>query len=325
MASQPIITIIGTGLIGTSIGMAIQVARGQEIMVLGHDKDMAQARLAQRMGGVHKVERNLRAAAAQADMIIIAIPAGEVRETLALIANDVKSGCVITDTTSVKAPVIAWADEYLSDEVSFVGGDPVLFGDEAGIESARADLLKGALYAITPSAKATSESVKLVTDLVAMVGATPHFIDPHEHDGLIGGTEHLADVLAVVLLHTLSSSGGWRDMRRMAGATFDRVTCFSQAEADEYSNRALLNKENLLRWIDDFQHQMDDFRRLVAAENDLAISDYYAQEMQARLVWLQDRAAGEWGNMPEKVELPTSGEYFSQMLFGGLGRRRDRD
>ena len=126
MASRPCITIVGTGLIGTSIGMAIQQARGPEILVLGHDKDFAQARLAQRMGGVHKVERNLRTACAQADMIVIAIPAGEVRETLSVIAHDLKSGCVITDTTSVKAPVIAWADEYLSDEVSFVGGDPIL-------------------------------------------------------------------------------------------------------------------------------------------------------------------------------------------------------
>jgi prephenate dehydrogenase len=325
MASRPCITVIGTGLIGTSMGMAIQKARGQEIMVLGHDRDMAQARLAQRLGGVNKVERNLRAAAAQADLIVIAIPASEVRETLALIAPDLKSGCVVTDTTSVKAPVLAWADEYLGKDVSFVGGDPVLFGDEAGIEAARADLLERALYALTPSVKATSESVKLVTELVAMVGARPHFIDPHEHDGLIGGTEHLADVLAVVLLHTLSTSGGWRDMRQLGGATFDRVTCFSQADTQEYVSRALLNKDNLLRWIDAFQQQMDDFRRLVAGDNGPALHEYYEQEMETRLAWLQDRATGEWGDLPDNVDLPTAGEYFSQMLFGGLARRRDRD
>jgi hypothetical protein len=47
--------------------------------------------------------------------------------------------------------------------------------------------------------------------------------------------------------------------------------------------------------------------------------------METRLAWLQDRAAGEWGDLPDKVELPTSGEYMSQMLFGGLARRRNRD
>jgi hypothetical protein len=47
--------------------------------------------------------------------------------------------------------------------------------------------------------------------------------------------------------------------------------------------------------------------------------------METRLAWLQDRAAGEWGDLPDKVDLPTSGEYMSQMLLGGFARRRDRD
>jgi prephenate dehydrogenase len=325
MASSPCITIVGTGLIGTSMGLAIQAARGKEIEVVGHDKDMGQARLALRMGAVSRVERNLIAACAQADLIILSIPASGMRETLAFIANDLKQGCAITDTASVKAPVLQWADEYLPAGASYVGGDPILFGDEAGIEAAREDLLKGALYAITPSTRATEESLKLVTDLVGLVGAIPHFIDPYEHDGLIGGTEHIADVLATVLLHTLSSSGGWRDMRRLCGSTFDRVTCFSQAEASEYSSRALLNQANLLRWIDAFSHELDAFRRLVERGDAAAIEGYYQAEMENRLQWLQDRATQTWGDVPAKTALPTSGEMFSQMLLGGLGRRRDRE
>jgi prephenate dehydrogenase len=277
------------------------------------------------MGAVNKVDRNLISACAQADMIIMAIPASAIRETLELVARDLKSGCVITDTASVKVSVLKWADELLPDDVSFVGGDPILFGDEAGIESARADLLAEKLYCLTPSTRASSDSVKLVTDLVAMVGAIPHFIDPHEHDGLIGGTEHLADVLAATLLRTLSASGGWRDMRRMCGATFDRVTCFSNADTAEYSDRALLNRENLLRWIDAFQLELDRFRQMVAREEGEAIEQYYGAEMENRLQWLQDRASQNWGDMPEKTDIPTAGEFMSQMLFGGLGRRRSSE
>jgi prephenate dehydrogenase len=325
MASLPCITIVGTGLIGTSLGLALRKEREKEIEIVGHDRDMGQARLAQRMGGVSRIERNLISACARADMVILAVPASGIRETLSLIARDLKPGCVITDTASVKAPVLKWADEYLPDNVSFVGGDPILFGDEAGVEAAREDLFKGALYALTPSTRATSDSLRLVTDLVVLAGATPHFIDPHEHDGLIGGTEHLADILAVVLLHTLSSSGGWRDMRRLCGATFDRVTCFSQADASEYSSRALLNQDNILRWIDTMGHELDNFRRIVQRGDAAAIEQYYQAEMETRLRWLQDRANQNWGDLPEKQELPTSGEMFSQMLFGGLGRRRDRE
>ena len=253
---RPCITIVGTGLIGTSMGMAILNAKGKDIEIVGHDKDVGQVRLAQRMGAVSRTERNLISACSRADMIILAMPIAAMRETMQLIAGDLKSGCVVTDVGALKVPVLQWADEILPEDVSFVGGDPILFGDDAGIAAARADLFKGTYYCVTPSSRATSEAVKLVTDMVTMMGAMPHFIDPHEHDGLVGGTEHLADVVAATLLHTLSTSGGWRDMRKVCGATFDRVTCFSQADPSEYSSRALLNRENLLRWLDTFQAEL---------------------------------------------------------------------
>ncbi len=322
MPDKPCITIVGTGLIGTSLGMAICKAKGKELTVLGHDRDPGQAGLARRMGAIHKVERNLLSACAKADMVILAIPASEIKETLSLIADVLKEGCVVTDTASVKVRVLEWADEILPEGVSFVGGDPILFGDEAGIESARADLFVEHLYCLIPSPRATAESVRLVSDLVAMVGAVPHFIDPYEHDGLIGGTEHIADILAVTLLRTLSSSGGWRDMRRMCGATFDRVTCFSQADAAEYRSRALLNRENILRWIDSFQRELTAFRSLVEQGDGEAIEKYYQAEMDTRLRWLQDRASQNWDGMPERTELPTAGEFLSEMLFGSWGRRR---
>jgi len=325
MASRPTITIVGTGLVGASLGMSIMQSRSKEIDVIGHDRDHAQAGLARRMGAVSGVDRNLISACTKADMLILAIPASGIRETLELVANDLKSGCVVHDTASVKVPVLNWADEILPPKVSYVGGDPILFGDEAGIDSARADLFSGMQYCITPAARASSEAVKLVTDLVAMTGAIPHFIDPYEHDGLVGATEHLADILAVTFLRTLSTSGGWRDMRRMAGATFDRVTCFSTADPAEYRDRILLNKENILRWMDNVQGQLSQFRMLVERGDGASIQTYYQEEMDERLEWLRDRESQNWGDMPEKTDIPTSGEFMSEMLFGGLARRRRQE
>jgi prephenate dehydrogenase len=274
------------------------------------------------MGAVTKVDRNLISACSKADMLIFAIPANGIRETLELVANDLKSGCVVTDTASVKVPVLQWADELLPPEVSFVGGDPILFGDDAGIDMARADLFADKQYCITPSTRASSEAVKLVTDLVAMAGAIPHFIDPYEHDVLIGATEHLADVLAATFLRTLISSERWHDMRRMCGATFERVTNFSMEDTLEYRDRALLNQGNVLRWIDNLQRELSEFRRLVERQDGEAIAEYYQIEMENRLQWLQDWSSQNWGDMPEKTEIPTAGEFMGEMFFGGLARRR---
>ena len=324
MAAQPCITIIGTGLVGASLGMAILSSRGSEIEVLGHDRDHGQANLARRMGAVSKVDRNLISAASKADMLILAIPALEIRETLELIANDLKAGCVVHDTASVKAPVLQWADELLPPEVSYVGGDPILFGDEAGIESARADLFAQKQYCITPSSRASSEAVRLVTDLVAMTGAIPHYIDPYEHDGLIGGTDHLADMVAIAFLHVLHAAQDGQELPRRGGATFGRVAALSMPHADpsEYRGRALYNRDNLLRWMDGMQAELSQFHALIERGDSGAIEDYYAIEMENRLMWLRDRASQSWGDMPEQADIPTSGEFLSEMLFGGLARRR---
>jgi len=325
MASQPTITIIGTGLIGGSIGMSLMKNRGDDLTIIGHDKDFGQAGLARKMGAVSKVERNLHSACAKADMIILAIPTSEIEETLELIAEDLKAGCVVTDTASLKVPVLQWADEYLPESASFVGGDPILFGDEAGLDMARPDLFEKKQYCLTPSTRATADGVKLVTDLVSMMGAIPHFIDPHEHDGLIGGSEHLADILSVTLLKALSSSGGWRDMRRICGATFDRVTCFSMSDPAEYQDRALLNRENVMRWIDTFQRELSEVRQLIEDEDGEAIEKLYDSQMDVRIKWLHDRDTQDWGDMPRSASVPTSGAMMSQMIFGGLGRRRSED
>ncbi|MBN1579504.1 MAG: prephenate dehydrogenase/arogenate dehydrogenase family protein, partial [Anaerolineae bacterium] len=323
MASKPCITIIGMGLIGTSIGLAIRNARGDEIQIVGHDKEQGVAGAAKRMGAVHKVERNLFSACSEADMIVLAIPASGVKETLELVANDLKSGCVITDTASLKVPVLKWADQFLPEDVSFVGGDPILFGDDAGIESARADLFEKKLYCIVPSPRASSDAVKLVTDLAAMLGAIPHYIDPYEHDGLIGGTEHIADILAVVLLGSLSSSNGWHDMRRLCGATFDRVTCFSASDPAEYRDRALLNSDNVVRWIDAVQEELFNFRTLIKRGDADVIENYYQTQMDVRKKWLEDQATQIWDKKADSADIPKAGEFFGQMLFGGLGRRRE--
>jgi prephenate dehydrogenase len=138
--------------------MAILKARGDELEVLGHDKDPGKATKAHQMGAITEVEDDSISACSKADMLIFAIPANGIRETLELVASDLKEGCVVTDTASVKVPVLQWADELLPPEVSFVGGDPILFGDDTGIDMARADLFADKQYCITPSTRASSEA-----------------------------------------------------------------------------------------------------------------------------------------------------------------------
>ncbi|MBC7261196.1 MAG: prephenate dehydrogenase/arogenate dehydrogenase family protein, partial [Chloroflexi bacterium] len=118
-------TVIGLGLVGSSIGLALK-GTGADLEIIGHDKDSDAARRAYKSGCVDRTEWNLINACEGADLIIISTPLAGVKSTLAAIAQDVKPGCVITDTANLKVPVLDWARESLPNTVYFVGGHPII-------------------------------------------------------------------------------------------------------------------------------------------------------------------------------------------------------
>ncbi len=108
--AKPRITIVGLGLIGNSIGLAL--TQGQrKFEVVGHDKDNKAAGQSRKIKAVDKTEWNLISACDGADLVILALPAIAIRDTMQALAHELKPGCVVMDTASVKAPVQRWADE----------------------------------------------------------------------------------------------------------------------------------------------------------------------------------------------------------------------
>ncbi|MEO1840379.1 MAG: prephenate dehydrogenase/arogenate dehydrogenase family protein, partial [Pseudomonadota bacterium] len=120
---MPNYTIIGLGRIGTSIGMAIRA--NSESEVIGYDADNSAQTLAQRMGAVDKVEWNIDKAVADADVVIVATPAGSLYDVFDSVSRFLKPGAVVTDTSSSKRAVMDWAAELLPSQVGFVGGNPL--------------------------------------------------------------------------------------------------------------------------------------------------------------------------------------------------------
>ena len=117
-------TIVGLGLVGSSIGLALK-GTGAEFEIVGHDKDGNAAKRAYKSGCVDRTEWNLINACDGADLIVISTPLAGVESTLAAIAQDLKAGAVVTDTARLKVPVLNWARESLPDTVHFVGGHPI--------------------------------------------------------------------------------------------------------------------------------------------------------------------------------------------------------
>ena len=339
MSSQkPQITIVGLGLIGGSFGLALKEADVASA-IIGHDKEPSVSSRAKKLGAVDKTHWNLISACEESDMIVLATPVSAIEATMEAIAPYLRPGCVIMDTASLKEPVLAWAAETLPEEVHFVGGNPIVQSSafqapdaprqgrsadaREGIEAARADLFHNAFFCLTPAPTADADAVKLASDLVVVLGARPLFFDPVEHDGLMAVVDHLPAVLALALMEMAKEQPSWRELRKVAGASFEQSTQLVSADPTSFGEVGRANRESILRAIDVFASVLVSLRQNLADNETEAIVQRAEGARDERDKWLHDRAKGRWDEVPQ-AELPARSTMITDAFIGGWWRKRQR-
>lgn len=320
--SKPSVTIVGLGLIGTSMGLALRASKAVD-QVVGHDRNRVISNQAKSVGAVDKVDWNLVSACERADLVILATPFDAIAPTLTAIAADLHPGCVVMDTATVKQPVLSAATSSLPSGVHFVGSNPILGRtvEGSGPEAARADLFHGAVFCIVPAPSADGGAVKLVSDLVALLGATPLFLDAAEHDGLLAAVDHLPGLVALSLLQMTTGQPTWRELRKMAGSTFESATRAGMVNPQAQAALYRANRENLVRWLDLYTNSVREVRRMVA-EDSPELAERLTNADSERRAWLTDWRAGRWQEGPD-TEMPEPPSLLEGLL-GGLGRRSDK-
>jgi prephenate dehydrogenase len=319
MAEQIQITIVGTGCIGTSIGLALHQSK-QPLLVVGHDKEPGHANTARTMKAIDKSDWNLIGACENADLVILALPLNAIEPTMKAAGPYLKEGSVVTDTASLKTPVVEWAAALLPPSVHFVGGDPVVTSTGSGPEAASADLFRNSLYCITPTPSTHPDAVSLISGLAALLGGRPYYLDAVEHDGLAAGVTHLPHALALALVRGSSRQAAWREMRKLAGGDFERIGAVMGEDPDALADLLLANRDNLARWLDSYGTELQAIRDLLAAGEREPLAQAVDQALVAYREWGSDRSklfneAGPGG----EVERPA---FLRQMLLGGrFGRK----
>ncbi len=307
--AKPRIAIVGLDLVGRSLGLALRQAEVASAVV-GHDRDRQRSSDAKARGAVDRSEWNLISAVEKMDIVILSEPIDALAATMQAIGPYLRPGCVVIDTAPVKTPVLAWAAEYLPEQVHFVGTNPIL-PSGSGEEQARADLFQRSLFCVVPSNTADEASVKLISDLVGILGAQPLFLDAAEHDGLLGGVEHLPRLLALTLLEMAVQQPSWRELRRVAGRTFEASTRLGEEDAAALSLLSQSNRENLVRWIDSFSGVLISVRQALAEGE--ALAPRFQKAGEERQKWLADQATGHWHEGPG-AEMPPKPSLMDTFL-----------
>lgn len=321
------ITILGLGQIGTSIGLAL-AEKKDTITRVGNDREPGVAKQAQRLGAVDKVQLNLPNAVRNADVVILSTPVDEIRHILEAIQLDLKEGCVVIDTSPVKIGVAAWVQELLPKGVHFVTMTPTLnpiYLEETavGVEAAHADLFKNSLMVITSPPGIDADALKLAADLATLLGGTPFFADPYEVDGLLAAVGLLPRLMAAALVESTTSQPGWNEARKLASRVYAQVShpLLELDEVDYYGQAALLNKDNVVRMLDEVIQSLRELRSAIATEDEAALKERIGKAIKARNLWLEQRYKSDWDRAPAQA-MPTAGEMLGSLV--GLGKKREK-
>ena len=286
------ITVVGLGLVGSSIGLALKQTEA-DLEIVGHDKDSKAAKRAYKSGCVDRTEWNLINACDQADLIVIAIPLAGIKDTLTAIAQDLKEGCVITDTASLKVPVLKWARESLPHTVGFVGGHPIVEKALPEPKGPVTDLFAGTVYCLTPSTDTSPAALQTVSNLAEALGAKPYYLDAAEHDGLIAAVEQLPLLLALALQSIAGESVSTREILQLSGIDFTGITQLLAGDAQSLAGLCTLNASNVVRWLDAFLPKLSQLRELVMAQDAKALQQSFVSALAARANWTHKRVEGE--------------------------------
>jgi prephenate dehydrogenase len=313
------VTIVGLGLIGGSFGMALR-ASGLGLEIVGHNRSHAAAGKAQKLGAIDRAEWNLPRALEGAGVVVLAVAPAAMEKVMADVAPHLEPGAIVTDVTSTKVDVLAWAERLLPEHSHFVGGHPMAGKETAGIDAADAGLFRGATWCIVPGRRCAPEAVTQVERLVQAVGARPYYVDAEEHDAYVAAVSHLPFVASAALVQTAATSPSWRDMARLAAGGFRDATRTASGDVRMHVDICRTNRQQVARWLDAYAEELQRVRALVEADDGEGLEDFFAAAKVARDGWLESREAPPTAELAAPMP-PSSKESFTGLLFG---RRRPK-
>lgn len=320
------ITIIGLGQIGASMGLALEKNK-DEIKRVGLDRLVNVAKQAKKMGAVDDVKVNLSAAVRKADIVILAMPSDQVKETLEVIADDLQEDTVIMDTSPIRQAVTDWAQNLLPVGRSYVGLTPIINPEHledstSGIDAAHADMFERGIMAIAAGRSTPEHAIKAAASLTQLLGASPFFADIAEVDGVMAAIQVLPQLSAAALLDATLDHPGWQEARKFAGRAYLDGTSAAKTAFSSGALRdaAILNPESVTRGLDRMIDSLQKVRGYVAKGDSEALGAMLGDIFEGREDWLAQRLAAEW-IIASKVEMPASSGMMAQM-FGFKARKK---
>ncbi|ARK25933.1 prephenate dehydrogenase [Sporosarcina sp. P37] len=271
------VSIIGLGLIGGSLGLALK--RNPDIHIIGFDRSYSTADEAFRRGIIDTVAPSAKSACEQADFVFFATP---VNTTVSLFEEavewDFKEHAIVSDTGSTKKPIMDAAKALQEKGINFIGGHPMAGSHKSGVTAAMEHLFENAYYILTPNESTTEEQITQIETLLETTKAKLIVLQAEEHDRMTAIISHFPHLVASSLVGRLAQQEeGQPFVKKLAAGGFRDLTRIASADPVMWRDITIQNREELLAQVDGWLGEMNNIRDMLLENDPEQIFDFFAQ------------------------------------------------
>ncbi len=251
------ISIIGVGLIGGSIGLAVKKFKlADEVVGLTSHKGTLKKALKSK--AIDKGSLDLGECVKDADLVILAAPVAEMKNILKSISPYLKSGCIITDIASTKQEIVKISEKILPKDVFFIGAHPMAGSEKRGVDFAAANLFNDSVLIVTPTSKTNKKSLTKISQFWHKIGARVVSLSPKKHDEVVASVSHLPHAIAVSLMNAVNISD-----HKFAGGGFKDLTRIAKSSEIIWQGIFASNSREIVKKIDIFIKELNEFKKVL--------------------------------------------------------------
>jgi prephenate dehydrogenase len=261
------VAIVGVGLIGGSVGLALRKL-GLAERVVGIGRRQTSLRVARRVGAVTNTTIDLTKGVADAELIVVCSPVARIVEHVRTAAEHCPPDTLITDTGSTKQSIVEALDEGLPRGCRFLGGHPVAGSEKAGPSHARAELFDGRVAILTPTQNTQATDYDLLKQLWSELGSVVIQMPAGEHDRAVAMTSQLPHAVAAALAATLPE-----EYFRLTGSGFQDTSRLAAGSTELWKQIFSLNRDNVLAALALYQEQLAALRDAIGDDDQTALEN----------------------------------------------------
>lgn len=278
----PKMTVIGTGLIGGSLALALK-AVGAVGEVTGVGRGLVNLEKALELGVIDHVSQDAEAAVVDADLVFLSTPVMSLPVMAARVLPRMKPGAILTDGGSVKERIVALIEPLVPEGVFFVPGHPIAGTEKSGSAAAFATLYRNRRCILTPTERTDAAALELVRRMWQAAGSEVVIMDVAKHDRILAAISHLPHMVAYALVNAVASDDRYgEDLLKYSAGGFRDFTRIASSDPAMWRDIALTNREALLEMIDGFESMLTELKQDISAGNDDSLFNFFLRSKERR-------------------------------------------